>query len=147
MSTTATGDRMATATVPTASLRALGAVGATAAAVVVWAIAVPGLGTHLLIRFGSGTPQTVTGGLVAGAALLASLCGWGLLTVLERRTRHARAIWTAAAVTVTAASLSLPLIAGTTAATAAALSLMHLAVAGVLIPALRRNPARHGATS
>jgi hypothetical protein len=47
--------------------RALGVAGAVAGAVAVWAIAVPGLGINLLIRFGSGSPQTVRVELVAGA--------------------------------------------------------------------------------
>lgn len=127
--------------------RALGVAGAAVAAMTVWAIAVPGLGISLLIRFGSGAAQTVQPGLVAGAALAASLCGWGLLAALERRTPRARAIWTILAVAVTIASLSLPAVAGTTASAAAALALMHLAVAAVLIPALRRSPARQGATA
>lgn len=147
MSTTTTWGRIAPATIHPGPARALGVAGATAAAVAVWAIAVPGLGIRLVIRFGSGSPQTVHAGLVVGAALVASLCGWGLLTVLERRTRHARAVWTAAAVAVTVASLSLPLSAGITAATVTALALMHLAVAAILIPALRRSAARQGATS
>jgi hypothetical protein len=146
MSTTTWG-RIAPATIHPGLARALSVAGAAVAAMAVWAVAVPGLGTHLLIRFGSGSPQPVHAEMVAGAALLASLCGWGLLTVLERRTRSARATWTAAAVAVTIASLSLPLSAGTTAATVTALALMHLAVAAVLIPALRYSAARQGATS
>jgi predicted permease len=147
MSTTTTGGRIASAVIQPGPARALGVAGAAAAAMAVWAIAVPGLGIHLIIRFGSGSPQTVHAGLVVGAALAASLCGWALLAVLERRTRHARAIWTTAAVAVTAASLSLPLVAGITTATVSALALMHLAVAAVLIPALSRSAAGQGATS
>lgn len=127
--------------------RALGAAAAAAAALAVWAIAVPGLGIDLLIRFGSGGAQTVQPGFVVGAALAAGLCGWGLLALLERCTRHARPIWTAVAVAVTIASLSLPAAAAVTAAAAAALALMHLAVAAVLIPALRRSAPRQGAAS
>lgn len=127
--------------------RAASAAAAVAAAAAVWALAVPALGIHLLVRFGGGSPQTVGGGLVAGAALAASLSGWALLALLERRTRRARAIWTAAAIVVTAASLSLPLSAGVTAAATTALILMHLAVAAVLIPALRHSTARQGARS
>lgn len=122
-----------------ASQRAISVAGATLAALAVWAIAVPGLGVDLVIRFGSGTPQTVGIGSVVTAALVASLLGWGLLSLLERRARQARVIWTVAALAALAASFSLPLIAGTTASTVAALSLMHVAVAGVLIPLL---PAR-----
>ena len=128
-------------------IRAASAATATAAAVAVWAVAVPVLGTHLLVRFGGGSPQTVGAGLVAGAALAASFGGWGLLALLERHTARARSTWTAAAIIVTAASLSLPLSAGMTAATITALVLMHLAVAAVLISTLRRSAARQGATA
>lgn len=146
MSTTTWG-RAAPAITHRGPARAFGVAGAAAAAVAVWAITVPGLGINLLIRFGGGGIQTVQPGFVVGAALAASLCGWGLLAMLERRTQHARAIWTTVAVVVTIASLSLPAAAAITTATAAALALMHLAVAAVLIPALRRSAARQGATS
>lgn len=45
----------------------------------------------------------------------------------------------AVAIVVLLVSLSLPLSAGATISSKAALALMHLAVAAVLIPALRRN--------
>lgn len=144
---TITWSRAAAATTHRGLARALGLAGAAAAAVAVWAIAVPGLGINLVIRFGHGAPQTVQPGLVVGAALAASLCGWGLLAVLERRNRNARTIWTTLAVVVTVASLSLPAAAAITAATATALVLMHLAVAAVLIPALRRSTTQQRATS
>jgi hypothetical protein len=67
--------------------------------------------------------------------------------MLERRTPHGLAVWTTVALVVTIASLSLPAVAGITAAAATALALMHLAVAAVLIPALRRSAARTGAAS
>ena len=74
--------------------RALGVAGAVLAAVAVWAIAVPLSGTHLLIRFGSGAAQSIGIDYVIGASLAASLAGWGLLALLERRTARARRIWT-----------------------------------------------------
>ena len=143
---TITQGRAVPATTHRGRARALGVAGAVAAAVAVWAIAVPGLGVDLLIRFGAGGPQTVQPWFIVGAALVASLCGWGLLAVLERRIRHARAIWTTVAVAVTFASLSLPAAAGINAATATALTLMHVAVAAVLIPVLLRT-ARPGGVS
>lgn len=111
--------------------------GAVAAAAAVWALAVPVLGVHLLVRFGSGAPQTVGIELVVGASLLGSLLGWGFLAILERRTPRARAVWTRVAIGVLLASLSLPLSAATTNPARAALVLMHLAVAAVLIIGLR----------
>ena len=121
--------------------RALGVAGGVLAAVAVWAVAVPLSGTHLLIRFGSGAAQSIGIDYVIGASLAASLAGWGLLALLERRTAHARRIWTGIACVVVVLSLSLPLTAGTTMSSKMALALMHVAVAAVLVPAMRRGPA------
>ncbi len=117
--------------------RALGVVGAVIAAVAVWVIEVPILGLHLDIRFGTGAVQTIGIGFVVGATFFASLLGWGLLAILERRTPRAQTIWTAIAVIVLVASLSLPLYAGISGSTKVALAVMHLAAAAVLIPVLR----------
>ena len=119
--------------------RALSVAGAVLAAVAVWAVAVPLSGTHLLIRFGSGAAQSID--YVIGASLAGWLAGWGLLALLERRAARARRIWTGIAFVVVVLSLSLPLTAGTTMSSKAALALMHVAVAAVLIPAMRRSPA------
>lgn len=121
--------------------RALSIAGAVLAAVAVWAIAVPLSGTHLLIRFGSGAAQGVGIDYVIGASLAASLAGWSLLALLERRTPRALRIWTGIAFVVVVLSLSLPLTAGATLSSKVALALMHVAVAAVLIPAMRRSPA------
>ncbi len=137
MSTTALGYAPTNAARPRLT-RMLGVAGACAAAIAVWAIAVPAFGVQLLVRFGGGTPQTVGLGLVVGASLLASLLGWALLAVLERRTPRARPIWTAIATVILVASLTLPLSAGTTMSARVTLVLMHLAAAAVLIPTLRR---------
>jgi hypothetical protein len=80
-------------------------------------------------------------GLVVGASVIGSLLGWGLLALLERRTARARTVWTVVAVTVLLVSLSLPLIAGTTVPAKIALAMMHVAIAAVLIPALRGRSA------
>ena len=82
MATTTAKDFSARAITPLARTRALGVGGAIVAAVAVWVIAVPLLGVHLLIRFGSGAPQTIGIGYVVGATLIASLVGWGLLAIL-----------------------------------------------------------------
>ena len=110
------------------------------AAVAVWAVAVPLSGTHLLIRFGSGAAQSIGIDYVIGASLAASLAGWGLLALLERRTARARRILDRhRPCVVVVLSLRLPLTAGTTLSSKVALALMHVAVAAVLIPALRRS--------
>src|ERR1700733_1055687 len=119
--------------------RILGVAGAVIAAVAVWAIAVPLLGVQLLVKFGAGAPQSVGIGFVLGASLIGSLAGWGLLVVLERRTSQARTIWTGIAVLAVLASFSLPLFAGVSTSTKVTLAIMHVAVAAVLIPAMRRG--------
>jgi hypothetical protein len=121
--------------------RVFGVVGAALVAAAVWIIAVPLLGGHLLIRFGSGAPQSVGLDYVIGATVVASLLGWAVLVLLERRTSRARQVWTTVAVAVVLVSLTLPLIAGTTVATRVALVLMHVAVASVLILTLRAGSA------
>jgi hypothetical protein len=118
--------------------RAAGVLGAALSAVAVWAVEVPLLGIHLTFRFGSGPVQGVGIGAVVIGALMGSLIGWGVLALAERRFRRGLVIWTGLAVAGVLASLSLPLYAGTTLSTKIALSLMHLAVGTVLIPALRR---------
>jgi hypothetical protein len=142
MATTTAKDYSSPAIATLARTRALGVGGAILAAVVVWVIAVPLLGVHLLIRFGSGAPETIGVDYVVGATLIASLVGWGLLATLERRTPRAPAIWTVVAVVALLISLSLPLTAGTTTGSKAALALMHVAAAVVLIPVLRGGSAR-----
>jgi hypothetical protein len=62
-----------------------------------------------------------------------------LLALLEHRNDRGRTVWTAIATVVVVLSLILPLTAGTTVSTKAALALMHVSVAAVLIPALRRT--------
>jgi|HubBroStandDraft_1064217.scaffolds.fasta_scaffold08373_6 hypothetical protein len=117
--------------------RALGVGGAVLAAVAVWVVAVPLLGVHLLVRFGSGAAETVGVDYVVGASVIASLAGWGLLAMLERRTSRARSIWTVVAIVVLLVSLSLPLSVAATTASKIVLALMHVAAAAVLIPVLR----------
>ena len=128
------------ATVGLGRSRVLGVAGAALAAGAVWAVAVPVLGVSLLIRFGNSAPQGVGLPVVIGASLVLSLLGLGLLVALERLiSASARTIWTIVAVVAVAASMSLPVLAGTTPATMIALALMHIAAAAVLIPALRRR--------
>jgi hypothetical protein len=119
--------------------RALCIAGGAAAAAIAWAIEVPLLGVRLSVRFGAMHPQTVAAGQVIGAALVAGLVGWLLLTVLDRRTPRARTVWTVTALLVLALSLLLPLTAGTTAAAVTGLVVLHLIVGAVVIPGLART--------
>ena len=119
--------------------RILGVAGATLAAVAVWAVEVPLLGIRLQTQFGNAAPQSVGIDAVVLSSLAASLAGWGLLAILEKRFARARTIWTGIAIAVLLASFSVPLFAGTTTTTKVALAMMHLAVGAVLIPTLRRT--------
>jgi hypothetical protein len=107
--------------------------------VAVWAIEVPLLGIQLQTQFGNAAPQGVGIGAVVVSSLVGSLARWGLLAILERRYARARTIWTGIAIAALLASFSLPVSAGTTTTTKVALAMMHLAVAAVLIPTLRRG--------
>lgn len=138
MTTTRTAQSTSPSTRPTRA-RALGVLGAVLAALAIWVVADQLLGANLLVRSGGGSPQSVGAGTVVAASLLAALLGWVLLAVLERRTSRARAVWTGVALVVLLLSLSGPLTGGTTPSTTATLVLMHLTVAAVLIPTLRRS--------
>jgi uncharacterized protein DUF6069 len=119
--------------------RVVGVRGATLAAAAVWVVAVPVLGVDLVTRFGNAAAQSVGFGLGVAAALIGSFAGLGLLVLLERVSSRAITIWTVIAVVVLLASLSLPLVAGTTTSAKGALALMHIAVASVLIATFRRG--------
>jgi hypothetical protein len=117
--------------------RALAVLGAVLAVLAVWVVAVPLLGADLLVRTGDQTRPVGVGSVVA-ISLVAGLLAWALLALLERRP-GGRQRWTAVAVVLLVLSLSGPLTAGETAAAKAGLVLLHLAVAAVLIPGLRRT--------
>ena len=119
--------------------RALAVAGAALAALVVWTVAVPILDVDLTVSPGGGSPMSVGAGTVVVAALVGALLGWALLALLEARTARARTLWTGAAVVALLVSLGGPLNAATATSIQVTLMLMHLAVAAVLIPALRRT--------
>jgi hypothetical protein len=116
--------------------RALCAAGGALAAALAWIVEVPLLGIHLTVRFGTGHIQTIAVGQVIGVTVAASLLGWLLLALLQRRTPHARLLWTIIALAALAASLALPLAAATTTSAAAGLIVMHLTVGTAVIPAM-----------
>jgi hypothetical protein len=119
--------------------RALCAAGGALAAALAWIVEVPVLGIHLTFRFGAGHIQTIAIGQVIGVTVAASLLGWLLIALLERRTPHARPLWTTIALATLAASLALPLAFATTTSAAAGLIVMHLTVGAVVIPAMART--------
>jgi hypothetical protein len=106
------------------------------AAALAWIVEVPLLGIHLTVRFGAGHIQTIAIGQVLGVTVAASLFGWLLLALLERRTPHARPLWTTTALAALAASLALPLAAATTTSAIAGLIVLHLIVGAAVIPAM-----------
>jgi hypothetical protein len=116
--------------------RALCAAGGALVAALAWLVEVPLLGIHLTFRFGAGHIQTIAAGQVIGVTVAASLLGWLLLALLERRTPHARLLWTTTAVAAVAASLALPLTVATTTSAAAGLIVMHVTVGAAVIPAM-----------
>jgi Family of unknown function (DUF6069) len=116
--------------------RALCAAGGALTAALAWIVEVPLLGIHLNFRFGSGHIQTITVGQVIGVTVAASLLGWLLLALLERRTPQARLLWTTIALAALAASLTLPLAVATTTSAVAGLVVMHVAVGAAVIPAM-----------
>ncbi|MEO8750605.1 MAG: DUF6069 family protein [Allobranchiibius sp.] len=125
--------------------RAIAVAAAVLAALLVWAVAVPLLGVQLTVRTipSSDSMQTIGAGFVLAVSLLASLLGWGLLAVLERRTQRAGTVWTVAAGVVLLVSLAGPLTAAVTPGSKVSLVLLHLSLAVVLIPLLRRTSPSH----
>lgn len=117
--------------------RATVAAGAAGAALVVWGIAAAAGTTPAVVR--TGTATEVGPLAVVATALMAALAGWGLLALLERRTREAARPWTVLAVLTLLVSLSGPVTSDTELASKAALLLMHLAVGAVVILGLRRT--------
>jgi hypothetical protein len=116
--------------------RALCAAGGALAAALAWIVEVPLLGIHLNFRFGAGHTQAIAVGQVIGVTLAASLLGWLLLAQLERRTPHARLLWTTIALAALAVSLALPLAAATTSSAVTGLIVMHLTVGAAVIPVM-----------
>jgi len=86
--------------------RATAVLTATLAPAAIWLVAVPLLGYELRAPQLGGPPAEVTLPLVIVGALTASLLGWGLLALPERRTRRARALWTVIAVAVLVVSFT-----------------------------------------
>jgi hypothetical protein len=130
----------ATTCAPDRRLRVGAVGGALLATSAVWLVG-HALGVTFQVATG-GPPQTFTLPFLAGFTLQVALAGWVTLAILERYTRHAMGIWTALGVSVLALSFAPIAIAGASAPTKAALSLIHLSVAGVLLVTMRRSAAR-----
>lgn len=125
---------------PVWQARLIAVVAAVVAAVVVW------LATDVVLDLDVRTPEMggqpggpLGVGMVIGATAVNTLLGWGLLALLEK-TAKARTTWTAIAVVFTVLSFAGPFL-GEGASTSSRISLlcMHLAVAAVYIPLMRRT--------
>ncbi len=118
--------------------RALAVLGAAGAALGVWTLAEL-IGVDLAVQRRPGQLEAIGPAAVLLSSLIASLAGWASLAVLERFTARVRTAWTVLALLVLTLSLGGPLTGGITPGAKVALAGMHLAVAAVLIPALRRT--------
>jgi Family of unknown function (DUF6069) len=116
----------------------LAVIGAPAAALTAWALAVPLAGTTLSLRAGDGA-RTVGPVSVVVASLLAGLAAWVLLAILKRSVAHPGRTWAIIALAVLALSLTGPLGSAVGAAAVLVLMLMHLVVAAVLALGLMRR--------
>ena len=123
--------------------RALGVVVATAAALVVWLLAVPVAGLELAAN-PQGAVQQIGPSQVSIISLGAGLVGWGVLALLERVVpARARLTWTILAVVVMVVSMFGPVGAGIGMGSKVVLSLLHLVVGVILIIALTRETPTH----
>ena len=110
---------------------------AVAAALVGWAILGPLAGIELVAQQGSRIEVNAVYVFVTSA--VAAFAGWGLLAILERRTRNARNVWTVVAVIICLTSLSGPLDGGIGIGAKLGLASLHLIVGAVVIIGLRRT--------
>lgn len=149
MTTTAPEPTAAATTKARRRTRLVAVTGAVTAALTVWAATELLLGVDLRSpAFGAQPSHDIGAANVAVAATAASLAGWVFLAVLERFTSRARAVWTVTALVVLLVSLGSPLGGeGISPANQAALVSMHLAVAAVLIPVMRRTFTRSAASA
>jgi hypothetical protein len=136
--TTATATRPVTTPAGTVRrTRALAAVSATAATSAVWGV-MHAAGADFVISTSS-SRGTISLPVVVLVTLGFSAVGWAALALLERFTRSAARIWTTLALVVTALSLVPIFLDSASGTTRAGLTLIHLAVAAVLIPAFRTS--------
>jgi hypothetical protein len=135
---------MSTTTAPHLSIRGgtrpLAVLSALAATITVWLIAALA-GVDLEVRSGPGDVQQVGLASVALATLIAGLLACGLLSAVQRVAGRPRMAFTAIALALLLVTLAGPVLLGHTNAARALLTSMHLAAAGVLIPALARSAA------
>ena len=117
---------------------------AAASAAVTWAIVAHVARVRLSVRFPHSAVSSVGLGTIVAAASVATLLGWGLLTVLESRARKPRRIWIATAVVIFFASLGLPIAFATSVSATIGLIAIHLTVAAVTVTGLAWAAPRAG---
>ena len=129
---------------PRRRARILAVIGGTAAAVVVWLVAKFAFDVELRgAQPGTSSVVDIGPQYVIFSAVAYSLVGWALLAILERFVARARTIWTWIALAVLVLSFASPLTAQSmTGGTKLALSIMHVAVAAVVIPIFARTSPR-----
>jgi hypothetical protein len=123
-------------------IRALAIVGGAAAALVVWALAKYLFDAELRggAQPGGSNLVDIQPVHVIVSTVMWTAVGWALLAILERFTGRARTIWTWVAVAGLLVSFVSPLVAANmTDGTKLALSVMHVAVAAVVIPVFVRT--------
>lgn len=120
-----------------ARIRALAVAGAAGAALAAWSVGALA-GADYWLTDATGTAR-VDIPAVVGTTVVVALLGWGLLALLERVASWGRTAWTVVAVGVLALSMVPIGLVEATASTRIGLTLAHLAVAAVLIPAFTRR--------
>src|SRR5690606_8296679 len=119
----------------TLTRRALVVAGAALAPAAIWLVAhAAGVRPEVAFAGQPWTPVDLPAAVIFAA--VGSLAGWAALAVLERLTRHGRALWTLLAALVLLGSLVPPLAVQASVATRLTLVAMHLAVGLVLVPGL-----------
>lgn len=118
--------------------RVVAVVGAVLAATMLGLVVrLAGLDTEIAM---AGQPAMELGlSAVVLTALVASLAGWASLAILERLTTRARAWWTVLAVVALLASFVPVLAIDASAEARIGLAVLHVVVAAVLVPGLRRT--------
>jgi hypothetical protein len=122
--------------------RASAAGGATIANIAVWTIA-SAFGVDFKLADSTGEAVVNLPTTIA-FTLLFGMLGWGSLALLERFTRRARTVWTALATAVLLLSFVPICLEHASTGTKISLSLIHLTVAAVIVPVMRRSARRTG---
>lgn len=118
--------------------RAAAVVTTVAVNAVLWAVAAAA-GVDYVLSDSTGTAVIDLPVAVVATAIFA-LLGWGTLALFERITRRrAMAVWTTLAVGIALLSVVPVFLEDATAGTRVALTVLHLAVAAVLVPLFRRT--------